>query len=168
MEDMNQLEHYRMITVTVLSPIFGYLTPTEGFVEALVLMFAFNILAGMRADGISIYRCKNFSLKKFQKSIIELCLYLFVIELIYCIMFTMGDKEVGLMVVKSVTWVFNYVYLQNAFRNLIVAYPANMGLRIIYHVIRFEFARALPSHLQPLIERIEKEINDKKEEEKQC
>ena len=53
-----------------------------------------------------------------------------------------------------------YVYLQNAFRNLIVAYPKELALRIIYHVIRLEFARALPSHLQPIIERLEKEFGD--------
>ena len=165
---MNQLEHYRMIIITFFSPILGYLTPTGGFIKALILMFAFNIWAGMRADGVAIVRCTNFSWRKFKNAIIELVLYLLVVELIYCIMVTMGDKEVGLLTVKSITWVFNYVYTQNAFRNLIIAYPTNMGLRIIYHVIRFEFGRALPSHLQPLIERIEKEINDKKEEEKQC
>ncbi len=36
------------------------------------------------------------------------------------------------------------VYLQNAFKNLIIAYPKNKGFRIIYHVIRFEFKRATP------------------------
>ena len=53
-----------------------------------------------------------------------------------------------------------YVYLQNAFRNLIKAYPKKIALRIIYHVIRLEFTRALPSYWQPMINRLEKEFGD--------
>ena len=45
-------------------------------------------------------------------------------------------------------------------RNLIIAYPRELALRIIYHVIRLEFTRALPSHLQPIIDRLEKEFGD--------
>lgn len=84
---------------------------------------------------------------------------------VYCggdffIMKNCGDDQAAIVVVKSLTYVFMYVYLQNAFRNLIVAYPRNLALRIIYHVIRLEFTRALPSHLQPIIERVEKEFGD--------
>lgn len=43
---------------STVSPLFGYVTPTKGFVYALVVMFAFNIWAGMRADGVAIVRCK--------------------------------------------------------------------------------------------------------------
>ena len=81
-----------------------------------------------------------------------------------------GDSEAALIVIKSLTYVFMYVYLQNAFRNLIQAYPRKVALRIIYHVIRLEFTRALPSYWQPILERYEKEtgddfINHKKEGE---
>ena len=55
---------------------------------------------------------------------------------------------------------FMYVYVQNAFRNLIHAYPANKALRIIYHVIRFEFKRALPENVQKIVERVEREHGD--------
>ena len=83
------------------------------------------------------------------------------------------DDKAAIIAVKSLTYVFMYVYLQNAFRNLIIAYPRNLGLRIVYHVIRLEFTRALPSHLQPIIDRLEKEfgddpdINNKKKGEKE-
>lgn len=79
-----------------------------------------------------------------------------------------GDNEAAMIVIKSLTYVFMYVYLQNAFRNLIVAYPKKIALRIIYHVIRLEFTRALPPYWQPIIERFQAEtdgdiINNKKE-----
>lgn len=160
MIDKLNLEQWRIIAISTVSPVLGYLTPTKGFVYALLVMFAFNIWAGMRADGVAIVRCKNFSFRKFKNALCELLLYLFIVEAIFVIMKNCGDNQAAIVVVKTLTYVFMYVYLQNAFRNLIVAYPKELALRIIYHVIRLEFARALPSHLQPIIERMEKEFGD--------
>lgn len=160
MIDKLNLEQWRIIVISTVSPVLGYLTPTKGFVYALVVMFSFNIWAGMRADGVAIVRCKNFSFRKFKNALCELLLYLFIVEAIFVIMKNCGDDQAAIVVVKTLTYVFMYVYLQNAFRNLIVAYPKELALRIIYHVIRLEFARALPSHLQPIIERLEKEFGD--------
>ena len=160
MERIFNWEQWRIIAVSTVSPLFGYLTPTKGFVYALVVMFAFNIWAGMRADGVAIVRCKNFSFRKFKNALCEFLLYLFIVEAIFVIMKNCGDENAAVIVVKSQTYVFMYVYLQNAFRNLIIAYPLNLALRVIYHVIRLEFTRALPSHLQPIIDRLEKEIGD--------
>lgn len=160
MIDKLNLEQWRIIVISTVSPVLGYLTPTKGFVYALVVMFAFNIWAGMRADGVAIVRCKNFSFRKFKNALCELLLYLFIVEAIFVIMKNCGDDQAAIVVVKTLTYVFMYVYLQNAFRNLLVAYPRELALRIIYHVIRLEFARALPSHLQPIIERLEKEFGD--------
>lgn len=157
MDRLFNLEQWRIIAVSALSPLFGYLTPTKGFMFALILMFAFNIWAGMRADGVAIVRCKNFSFRKFKNALFELVLYLVIIQMVYFIMVWCGDSAAAIVVVKSLTYVFMYVYLQNSFRNLIVAYPKNMTLRIVYHVIRFEFTRALPSYVQSIIERIERE-----------
>lgn len=159
-----------MIFATSLSPVLAYLTPTAGFMYALIIMFAFNIWAGMRADGVAIVRCKNFSFPKFKNALCELLLYVVIIYVIYSVMWQCGDGGAAIIVIKSLTYVFMYVYLQNAFRNLIVAYPRELALRIIYHVIRLEFTRTMPSYWQPIIERFQKEtddiINDKEKEKK--
>lgn len=172
MEKWFNWEQWRIITVSAVSPVLGYLTPTKGFVFALVIMFAFNFWAGMRADGVAIVRCKNFSFKKFKNALFELFLYLFIVESIFSIMKNCGDDKAAIVVVKSLTYVFMYVYLQNAFRNLIKAYPTKVALRIIYHVIRLEFTRVLPGYWQPIIERYQREhdndiINDKEKEGEQ-
>lgn len=172
MEKWFNWEQWRIITVSAVSPVLGYLTPTKGFVFALVIMVAFNIWAGMRADGVAIVRCKNFSFKKFKNALFELFLYLFIVESIFSIMKNCGDDKAAIVVVKSLTYVFMYVYLQNAFRNLIKAYPTKVALRIIYHVIRLEFTRVLPGYWQPIIERYQREhdndiINDKEKEGEQ-
>lgn len=172
MERIFNWEQWRIIAISTVSPLFGYITPTKGFVYALVVMFAFNIWAGMRADGVAIVRCKNFSFRKFKNALCELLLYLFIVEAIFIIMKNCGDDQAAIVVVKSLTYVFMYVYLQNAFRNLIKAYPTKVALRIIYHVIRLEFTRVLPRYWQPIIERYQREhdsdiINDKEKEGEQ-
>lgn len=154
----NNFEQWRMITVTTISPLLGYFTPTRGFVFALVMMFGFNIWAGMRADGITLVRCRNFSFKKFWRALAELFLYLLIVELIFSVMTSCGDTGAALVAIKSLTYVFMYVYGQNAFKNLIIVYPRNMALRIIYHVIRLEFRRAAPSHVRSVLDRLEGEI----------
>nr|DAR11874.1 MAG TPA: hypothetical protein [Caudoviricetes sp.] len=35
-------------------------------------MFTFNIWAGMRADGVAIVRCKNFSFRKFKNALFSI------------------------------------------------------------------------------------------------
>lgn len=160
MERIFNWEQWRIIAISTVSPLFGYLTPTKGFIYALVVMFAFNIWAGMRADGVAIVRCKNFSFRKFKNALCELLLYLFIVEAIFIIMKNCGDDQAAIVVVKSLTYVFMYVYLQNAFRNLIKAYPTKVALRIIYHVIRLEFTRVLPAYWQPIIERYQREHDD--------
>lgn len=139
---------------------------------ALVIMFAFNIWAGMRADGVSVRHCKRFSFHKFKNALAELLLYVVIIHVIYSVMLQCGDDGAAMIVIKSITYVFMYVYLQNAFRNLIKAYPKKIALRIIYHVIRLEFTRVLPGYWQPIIERYQREhdsdiINDKEKEGEQ-
>lgn len=154
------IEQWRMVTVSVLSPVLGYYTPTGGFVLALVIMFAFNIWSGMRADGVVIRRCKNFSFRKFKNALLELLLYLVIIEVIFTIMVSCGDKEASIIAVKSLTYVFMYVYLQNSFRNLIIAYPRIVALHIVYHLIRFEFLRALPDNVKSIIEKYDESKTD--------
>lgn len=54
MEKIFNREQWRIIAISTVSPLFGYLSPIKGFVYALVVMFAFNIWVGMRADGVVI------------------------------------------------------------------------------------------------------------------
>lgn len=172
MERLFNWEQWRIISISTVSPLFGYVTPTKGFVYALVVMFAFNIWAGMRADGVAIRNCKRFSFHKFKNALAELLLYVTIIHVIYSVMLQCGDNEAAKVVIKSLTYVFMYVYLQNTFRNLIKAYPTKAALRIIYHAIRLEFTRVLPGYWQPIIERYQREhdsdiINDKGKEGEQ-
>ena len=164
MEKIFSLDQCRMLLVSVFSPVIAFFTPTKGFLFALVIMFAFNIWCGMRADGVVLVRCKNFSGRKFKNALIELFMYLLIIEVVFSVMVMMGDKAEAIIVVKSISYVFMYVYLQNGFKNLINAYPKNKAFRIIYHVIRLEFKHAMPSHVQTIIDEVENEEKNKNNE----
>ena len=161
MDKVFNWEHMRLIFATTTSPMLAYFTPTKGFMYALIIMFAFNIWAGMRADGVSVICCKNFKFSKFKNALMELLLYVVIIHVVYSTMLNCGDTDAAMLVIKSLTYVFMYVYVQNAFRNLIQAYPDKVALRIIYHIIRLEFTRALPSYWQPIIERYDRENKNK-------
>lgn len=58
MERIFNWEQWRIIAISTVSLLFGYLTPTKGFVYALVVMFAFNIWPGMRAGDCAM-KIKN-------------------------------------------------------------------------------------------------------------
>lgn len=148
-------DNLRTIAVGVSTPIIAFLSPTDGFIYALILAFSFNIFCGMRADGVSIIKCSNFSCSKFKNAIIELLVYLLIILVVFSGMKFAGDTNQALFVSKTISYVFMYVYFMNGIKNLIKAYPDKIALRIIYHVIRLEFKRASPEYLQEIIDRVE-------------
>lgn len=167
---MNRLfdfEQVRLIIISALSSLLAILTPTGGFVVALVIGFGFNIFCGMRADGISITRCVNFSWKKAQRAIFELALYFTIIYAIYCIVYACGDKKEAVFAAKILTYIFDYAYMCNGFKNLIIAYPKNVIFRVIYHLIRFELMKALPGYWQPIINRLNDEFDKQEQPKKQ-
>ena len=166
MTDLLDSSQIRQIGVAIFSAILAFATPTEGFVLALIIAFGFNIFCGMRADGVSVVRCKNFSVSKFKNAILEMLLYVAIVYVIYGIMLGCNDGTEALFAIKMLTYIFCYVYICNAFKNLIKAYPKNVAFRVIYHILRFEFAKALPSYWKPILERLNQEFDKKEEENK--
>lgn len=159
-------EQLRMIVVGSMSTILAIITPTKGFIVSLIIMCGFNIWCGMRADGVVIITCKNFNKKKFRGALKELLLYVAILLLVRSVMFLCGDNSESMIAVKALTYVFMYVYLQHSFRNLVIAYPRNMALWIVYMIIRLEFKKALPNYLKPILEQYEKHQEENKNESK--
>ena len=89
--ELFNVDQIRIIFVSMFRSLLAYLTPTKGFLIALVVMFGFNIWCGMRADGVSIIRCKNFKWDKFKNALVELLLYLIIIEVVFSFMSLIGD-----------------------------------------------------------------------------
>lgn len=70
---MNELipEQVRMVWTLLTSTLLAIVTPTGAFMGALTLASMFNVWAGMRADGVSVIRCKRFSWDKFLRALCE-------------------------------------------------------------------------------------------------
>jgi len=166
MDRLFTIDHFRAWIVTALCSVLAFFTPTSGYLYTLLIMSAFNIWCGMRADGVSIKHCKRFSFEKFKNALAELLLYILINMTIFSAMTMTGDKPQALIVVKSLTYVFMYVYLQNSFKNLTLVYPKNKACRIMYHIIRLEFKEALPSRVQEAINEAEKEEENNLKEQK--
>lgn len=60
MERIFNWEQWRIIAISTVSPLFGYVTPTKEFVYALLVMFAFNIWAGMGRTAWRLRDAKTF------------------------------------------------------------------------------------------------------------
>lgn len=162
MINVHNVWSWQLFGIPLLSGIAAFFTDTKGFIFALIIALAFNVWAGMRADGVSIIRCKNFKINKFTQAILQFILYLVVIESIYSILRVMGDQKLALYLAKSMTYIFLYVYVNNGFKNLCIAYPKNMALKMIYFFVRCEFWKATPAYAQKIIERVNKEYDEPK------
>lgn len=167
---MNELipEQVRMVWTLLTSTLLAIVTPTGAFMGALTLASMFNVWAGMRADGVSVIRCKRFSWDKFLRALCEFMVILVVVELIRGIMYLCGDDSVSLYPVKILTYVACVIYLQNALKNLVKAYPKNKILWVVYLFIRCEWRKALPANVDAMLERYEQHVanNEKGKEEK--
>ena len=167
---MNELipEQVRMVCTLLTSTILAIVTPTGTFVAALTLASMFNVWAGMRADGVSVIRCKRFSWDKFLRALCEFMVTLVVLELIRGIMYLCGDDGVSLYPVKILTYAACVIYLQNALKNLVKAYPKNKMLWVVYLFIRCEWRKALPNNVNAMLERYEQHVanNEKEKEDK--
>lgn len=151
------IEHLKYIWSTLIGGLFAYLSPTNGAMIALIVTFIFNILCGMQADGVTIIRCKNFSMKKITEAVFQLLMISILIQTLFVAMEHMGDKTESLFLIKTITYVFAYAYIINGLKNLIIAYPKNLAFKLIYHVLRFEFKKMLPNGAHEIIEKEENE-----------
>lgn len=135
------LDNLRHILMYVLCAIVAAISPTTGFVTALIIAWAFNLWCGMRADGVVIITCKNWSWKKFGHTCAELILFLTILWLVALITYFSGDADEGLYAVKTINYVFVWSYVQNGLKNLCKTHPKNKALWIIYLFVRFEFTK---------------------------
>ncbi len=131
------MENVRLVAVSLLSSLAAFYAPLGGTEIALFVMFAFNIFCGMRNDGISVINCRAFSMKKFGRALVEFLIYNLINVSIFTVMVHLNSVDSAIIAVKTLTYVYCYVYLQNSFRNLIRSRPKNITYRLIYHIIRF-------------------------------
>lgn len=90
--------------IGIFSMVAAYFDSTITFIYALMSAFVFNILAGMRADNVSLKKLGNFSLPKFKDSLIELMVICSVTYLLKGIMDLMKLDEKSTYAVHILLW----------------------------------------------------------------
>lgn len=143
--------------IGIFSMVAAYFDSTITFIYALMSAFVFNILAGMRADDVSLKKLGNFSLPKFKDSLIELMVICSVTYLLKGIMDLMNLDEKSTYAVQILIWVALYFYFRNGVRNLSKAYPRILWLRVLYHLISFQFTKAMPESVKEAINKVTEE-----------
>lgn len=123
--------------------ILAAVTPTYSFVLGVTTACFFNIWCGMRADGVINIRCRNWSWTKFGHALLELVLFLAIIEMVSFVTITMGDHKAAYYACKTAAYCVIYVYIDNGLKNLCKAYPDYKALWIIYLFVHLDFARIL-------------------------
>ncbi|NDV79765.1 hypothetical protein [Dysgonomonas sp. 511] len=165
LEKLSWLGNVQALLVSLFGMAAAYFDSTITFMYALFAAFAFNILAGMRADDVSLSRWKNFKKKKFKDSLIELFIIVGITYILKGIMDLMVHNEKSVYAVQVLTWIALYYYLRNGLRNLSKAYPAHLWIKAVYHLVSFQFAQMMPESVRQAINRT-KEETEKDEEDK--
>lgn len=127
----------------ILMAVLAAVTPTQNFVLVVCIACMFNLFGGMRADGVTNIRCKNFSWRKFRYCLAELLVFLLIIEVVAILFHIMGDRGAQYYVCKTLAYCIAYFYVDNGLKNICKAYPKSKGMWIVYLFIHLDFKRVL-------------------------
>lgn len=161
----NNMQH---LFVGLFGVIAGYFDTTITFLYALMLGFAFNIFAGMRADEVRFRMTRLFDIKllnysggKLKDSLAELLLITFVTYFLKSLVDLMNFDEKSTYVVQVLIALALYFYIKNGIRNLKKAYPKNKFLQALYIIVSFKFKELVPDSVSRAVEEIEGKEDEK-------
>lgn len=147
----------------VASTLLAVVTPTAGFLTAIVTGWAFNMWCGMRADGVTLISCRNFSWKKFVFALAELLMYVCLVEVVALVGYSMGDGAEIVYACKTMAYFIIYCYLDNGLKNLCKAHPRRKALWLIYLMVHLDLRRV--AKIDELMERYKEHTEKQKDED---
>lgn len=149
-------------TVTATAAWFD---STLTFLEALMVGFLFNVLAGFRADAVHFKMVRlippkfmtNFNGNKFKDSLMELFLITSITYVLKGFIDLLSYDEKSAYVVQFLMAVAIYFYFRNGLRNLHKVYPEIKFITVIYFLVAFEFRKLVGNDVADAIDKAEKE-----------
>lgn len=165
-----KVDHYQAMAVTIFAAIAAYFDSTLSFLCALLLAFAFNIIAGFRADEVKVVikrifppiYFENFHGNKLKDSLMELVLITSVTYLLKGLTELLKYEESSYYIVQFLIAVAVYYYFRNGLRNLKNVYPNNKWLAMLYHLISFKFRALVGDDVADIIDKEERRKNTRK------
>lgn len=155
------LKDAQLFFVSVISMFTAYFGTTASFVYAILVAFGFNILAGFKADEVRVklWRLVNFNGHKFKDALKELFLILGVTYILKMLIDLMKHDDKSVYAVQILLALAVYFYFRNGLRNLSAVYPKNIWIKVIYHLVSFQFSAMMPSVVNKAIEKAESDEN---------
>lgn len=156
------MKDYNAFFVAATAAIVAYFDTTYTFLLALLIGFAFNIFAGLRADNVRFSMTRfphvhvlNYSGHKLKDSLMELFLITSITYLLKLLidLFKYNDKSV--YAVQILLAVAVYYYFTNALRNLTKSYPKNKWLHFLYYMISFQFRKMIPAVVNEAMDKVD-------------
>lgn len=122
--------------------VFGAIAPIQDIIEACMIVFVANLIAGLAAGILT--QGEKFTFRKFFTCVMEAA----VICMLIAMILTIGDKidnhEGAMSAISVVVYALIYFYGVNIFKNLVRLFPANKMLAFLYYVISFEVVEKIP------------------------
>ena len=136
------MEKLQNLIACAVASICGTLAPIRGILDACMIVFAANFLAGLFA-GLLV-QGEGFSLRKAFNCILEAA----VISTLIAMILTIGDKidnhSGAMSAISVVVYALIYFYGVNIFRNLVRLFPDNRLLAFLHYVVSFEIVAKIP------------------------
>lgn len=158
------MEKYKEFLVLLSAAVAAYFDTTITFVYALLVGFAFNIFAGLRADEVKIVMTRfpsfgliNYKGQKLVDSLKELCLITFITYMLKLIIDLMKFEEKSAYAVQILIAIAIYYYVKNGLRNLSKAYPKVRWIKMLYYLVSFKFREMMPGIVNDAIDKEERE-----------
>ena len=157
-------QFFNGVLVAVFTAIISFFDSTSSYLIALVFGFAFNIIAGFRADEVKIilrrllppiFIFKNFKGNKFKDSLLELFLIAGITYLLKGLIDLMNYNDKSAYVVQWLFIVAIYVYFRNGLRNLVAVYPNVKFIRILYGLLSFKFREIAGDKIADIVDKEE-------------
>lgn len=160
-----RFEFCQAILITVITAISAYLDSTLMYLCALLIAFAFNIVAGFRADEVQVkiqrffppIFFKNFQGNKFKDSLMELFLITFIIYFMKSIAQLLKYEVESVYIVRYLVAIACYFYFRNALKNLHLVYPKSKFISFIYFLLAFKLRELFGSDVADMVDKAEKE-----------
>ena len=157
-------QFFNGILVAVFTAIISFFDSTSSYLLALIFGFAFNIIAGFRADEVKIilrrllppiFVFKNFKGNKFKDSLLELFLIAGITYLLKGLIDLMNYNDKSAYAVQWLFIVAIYVYFRNGLRNLVAVYPNVKFVRILYGLLSFKFREIAGDKIADIVDKEE-------------
>ena len=140
------MEHIKELIVGGLISVCAYLSPIQGEVKSLLLLFMLNFffgyLAGMLANR------EKFSLKKAFNCIKEATIFFLLVCALYYIGEQKGNESGALQCISFITYAIVYFYSLNILKNCKLILHDNTtaykAVSFLYYVVSVEFIKHVP------------------------